>query len=244
MNLIIKESQEAVIRNQSNISIIAKPKTKSIIIIFEPIKLSIKLEQNSELSLYIFYKNSKVKKQITIKENSKLINNEIIINSNIENQTKLIGKNAVYENKNLLITSKESSINTEIFHEMQQTKSKIQNRCLVSKNAITKCKGKIFIPKSSIECESHQKSEAIILDPTAKYEASPILEIFTDQVICSHSANISYINPEKLFYLNSRGLNENLAITLILEAFTNTILQEIPELLATQSKVQILEVLK
>ncbi len=244
MKITIKENTEQIIRNQYSVSIIAKPNTHSKIILFEPQKLSINLKPNSYISIFIFHKNSRVKKQFTLEKNSKLESYDFIINSTIECLTKLEGKNASFINKNLSLSTTESTINTEIIHNSKETKSSILNKCLIGKNSITKCKGKILIPKTSINCESHQKSESILLDETSKCEASPILEIFNDQVSCSHSATISYINQEKLFYLNSRGLNEKKATNLILEAFLQTILQEIPEPIANKAKEEIQEVLK
>ena len=108
-------------------------------------------------------------------------------------------------------------------------KSSIINKSLIGKNSSVKCQGKIIIPKTSVNCNSQQKFEALFLDNTSKCEASPILEIFNDQVSCSHSATISYINQEKLYYLNSRGLDEKKATELLLEAFAETILKNMPE---------------
>lgn len=237
MKLILKENTELTLK-EKNISIIANPNTHSRIILFNPKKLSIKLKSNSNLSIYIFHKDSNVKKELTLEKDSKLESYDIVINSNIDCLTKLNEKNASFINKNLSLTTKESSINTEIIHASKETKSTIQNKCLVGKNATTKCKGKILIQKTSTNCDSHQKSESILLDETSKCEATPILEIFNNQVSCSHSATISYINKEKLFYLNSRGLNEKIATNLLLEAFTQTILSEIPESITAKVDIQ------
>ncbi|MBS3162445.1 SufD family Fe-S cluster assembly protein [Candidatus Woesearchaeota archaeon] len=239
MKLNIKEDIELII-NEKLISIITKPNTNSKIILLEPKKVQIKLGTNSKLSLYTIFKNSKVIKQVELSKNSELKCYDLIINTSLESNISLDGTNASFINKSLSYSTKDSVINTIVNHNSKETRSSILNKNLIGKNSLVKCSGKILIPQKSINCKSNLKSESLLLDNTSKCDATPILEIFNDQVSCSHSASISYINQDKLYYLNSRGLNEKNATELLLEAFAQTILIEMPEQIIERSK----EVLK
>jgi len=229
MKLNLKEDTELIINNENLISIVTKPNTNSKIILFNPKIIKLKMGNNSKLSLYTFYKDLKIKKEATLEKDSRLECFEIILNTSIESNINLNETNSSYLNKSLSFSTKDLTINTRINHNSKETKSSIINKSLIGKNSSVKCQGKIIIPKTSVNCNSQQKFEALFLDNTSKCEASPILEIFNDQVSCSHSATISYINQEKLYYLNSRGLDEKKATELLLEAFAETILKNMPE---------------
>ena len=63
------------------------------------------------------------------------------------------------------------------------------------------------------------QSKAILLSDLATMNSKPELEIFADDVKCSHGSTCGEINKEQLFYLMSRGLNEQEAMSLLIEAF-------------------------
>jgi Fe-S cluster assembly scaffold protein SufB len=74
---------------------------------------------------------------------------------------------------------------------------------------------------------------------TARAESMPKLEVFADDVKCSHGATVGEVNEEQLFYLMSRGLTENESRFLIIEGFLKEILdfvtvEEIQNLLITR----------
>lgn len=230
MKLNIKEDTELII-NEKNISINTKINTNSKIILLEPKNIQINLSPNSKLSLYTYFKNSKVTKHVKLNKNSELKCYDLIINSSLESDIHLNGTNASFINKSLSKSTKDATLITIVNHNSKETISTILNKNLIGKDSFVKCNGKIIIPQKSINCKSNLKSESLLLDETSKCDATPILEIFNDQVSCSHSATISYINQEKLYYLNSRGLDEKKATELLLEAFAQTILLEMPEVI-------------
>ncbi len=62
-----------------------------------------------------------------------------------------------------------------------------------------------------------------------KAETIPELEILNEDVICSHGATLGPIDPEMVFFLKCRGINEKDAVRMIVGGFVNTTLQQVPE---------------
>jgi Fe-S cluster assembly protein SufD len=63
------------------------------------------------------------------------------------------------------------------------------------------------------------KSQAILLSPRAQMNGKPELEIFADDVVCGHGATVASLDPEHIFYLQSRGVSDDDAKGMLLEAF-------------------------
>ena len=79
--------------------------------------------------------------------------------------------------------------------------------------------------------DAQQSSDNLLLSEHGEIDAKPELEIYTDDVKCSHGTTVGELDLEQLFYLCSRGVNETTAKGLLTFAFANTILQriEVPE---------------
>lgn len=83
--------------------------------------------------------------------------------------------------------------------------------------------GKILIGLHGGGTDAYLTQEVLLLDATAKVDAIPGLEIRTNDVKASHSASVSRLTPEDLFYLASRGLDERLARELFLTGFLGAV---------------------
>ena len=92
--------------------------------------------------------------------------------------------------------------------------------------------GKILVREDAQKTNAFQSNKTILLSPDATMNAKPQLEIFADDVKCSHGATIGQLNEEALFYLRSRGLSEIMAKSLLTLAFADDIIEhiKIPEL--------------
>lgn len=92
--------------------------------------------------------------------------------------------------------------------------------------------GKIKVNKNAQKINAFQKNNNILLSKEASINSNPQLEIFADDVKCSHGCTIGYINKEALFYLCSRGISKKNAKYLLLLSFINEIINDIniPEL--------------
>ncbi len=97
--------------------------------------------------------------------------------------------------------------------------------------------GKIMVHLDAQKTNAYQRNQNILLSNDATVNTKPQLEIFADDVKCTHGATIGQLDEEPMFYLRSRGISENEARKLLLNAFADDIAEKIkiPEL------VQILE---
>ncbi len=92
--------------------------------------------------------------------------------------------------------------------------------------------GKIVVEKEAQKTNAFQKNNNILIEDKATINAKPQLEIFADDVKCSHGCTIGQFDEDALFYLRSRGIAKKEARALLMYAFANTVLEsvKIPEL--------------
>ncbi len=89
--------------------------------------------------------------------------------------------------------------------------------------------GKIMVRKDAQKTNSYQENRNIILSDEAKVDTKPQLEIFADDVKCSHGATVGQLSKESMFYLRSRGIGEEQARMILIYAFANDVLKNIRE---------------
>jgi Fe-S cluster assembly protein SufD len=87
--------------------------------------------------------------------------------------------------------------------------------------------GKIFVQPDAQKTNAYQSNKNILLSDSASVNAKPQLEIFADDVKCSHGCTVGRLNEEGLFYLRSRGISEKIAKSLLVHAFAVDILEHI-----------------
>lgn len=87
--------------------------------------------------------------------------------------------------------------------------------------------GKIFVARDAQKTNAYQSSKNILLSDDATINTKPQLEIYADDVKCSHGSTTGQLNEEALFYLRSRGLSVDSARNLLLYAFANDVLNTI-----------------
>lgn len=92
--------------------------------------------------------------------------------------------------------------------------------------------GKIYVRPDAQQTNAFQSNRNILLSPVANVNTKPQLEIWADDVKCSHGATIGQIDEEALFYLRSRGIGQEAAKALLLQAFAQEVVLQIlhPEL--------------
>ena len=125
------------------------------------------------------------------------------------------------------------NINIDITHHAPETKSEQTVKGLLTDSAQASFSGIIRIPYHSQKCEGYQNHRALLLSDNAKSESIPELEIYADNVKCSHGSAIGPLDKSQLFYLLSRGIDEKSAYKILISAF---ILDLVPQ--AYQSVVQ------
>lgn len=94
--------------------------------------------------------------------------------------------------------------------------------------------GKILVRPGSQQTDAHQANRNLLLSPDATVDTKPQLEILADDVKCSHGATVGQLDPEMLFYLNSRGLGGAAAQALLTYGFAAEVIERVrPESLRT-----------
>ncbi len=87
--------------------------------------------------------------------------------------------------------------------------------------------GKVMVRRHSQQTEAHQNNKNILLTDEAKANTQPHLEIYADDVKCSHGATVGQLDPEAMFYLRSRGLCERTARQMMMVAFASEVVEKI-----------------
>jgi Fe-S cluster assembly protein SufD len=87
--------------------------------------------------------------------------------------------------------------------------------------------GKILVRPDAQKIQAYQKNNNILLSSAARMNTKPHLEIYADDVKCSHGATVGQMDNEALFYLRSRGIGESEARHLLMYAFANEIVSKI-----------------
>ncbi|MBN2611108.1 MAG: Fe-S cluster assembly protein SufD [Bacteroidales bacterium] len=98
---------------------------------------------------------------------------------------------------------------------------------ILNENASGAFNGKIYVAQDAQKTMAYQKNNNILLAPSAKMNSKPQLEIYADDVKCSHGATVGQLDNEALFYLRSRGISEKEARHLLMYAFANDIISNI-----------------
>ena len=102
------------------------------------------------------------------------------------------------------------------------------NKCIVAGAAHAVFNGKIVVRPGAQLTNSAQESRNLLLSGKARVDTKPQLEIFADDVRCTHGATVGQLDPEQLFYLRSRGLAEGDARNLLTYAFGAEVIDRIP----------------
>ena len=87
--------------------------------------------------------------------------------------------------------------------------------------------GKVFVDKIAQKTNAYQQNNNILLDEGASIDTKPQLEIFADDVKCSHGCTVGQLNEDSLFYLRARGISKQKAMGMLLFAFANDAMENI-----------------
>jgi len=88
---------------------------------------------------------------------------------------------------------------------------------------------KTFVDKQAQKTNGYQLSKGVLLSNNSFFHSKPELKIYADDVKCSHGSTIGPFNNEEIFYLRSRGINEKIARSLLIESFCKDLLSYIKE---------------
>jgi len=197
------------------------------------------LEKNSSLKNYkIDHKNNKNVKysfnNIDQKENSiseifilssgsSFFKNEINCDLNGQHSSAFV--NGIFK----LEDFKNHEIKTNINHLTENTKSYQLIKSVLGKNSKSAYQGRIFVNSKAQKTDGYQLSKAILLDETSEFNAKPELEIYADDVKCSHGSASGSLDENSIFYLMSRGLNYQQSKELLINGFLMDVVEKITD---------------
>ncbi len=124
--------------------------------------------------------------------------------------------------------SQEMDYDIVLAHEVPQCRSTQLFKNIVGGRAVTRFNGLIKVVPDAQQTEAYQANHNLLISETAKAYTRPQLEIYADDVKCSHGATIGRLNPDELFYMRSRGIPQAEARLLQQLAFCNEVLETIP----------------
>ena len=116
---------------------------------------------------------------------------------------------------------------TVIDHAVPHCESREVYKGVLDDTARGVFQGKIIVRQDAQKTDGHQLSRTLLLSPKAEIDTKPELEIYADDVKCSHGATAGEPEADQLFYLCSRGLDRRTALALIVEGFMGELLEEI-----------------
>ncbi|OYE00681.1 Fe-S cluster assembly protein SufD [Nostoc sp. 'Peltigera membranacea cyanobiont' 232] len=102
------------------------------------------------------------------------------------------------------------------------------HKCIVGDRAHAVFNGKVFVPKPAQLTNAAQLNRNLLLSSKARVDTKPQLEITADNVKCAHGATVSQLEDDEIFYLQSRGIDENDARKLLINAFAAEVINKIP----------------
>lgn len=116
---------------------------------------------------------------------------------------------------------------TAIHHKFPNSESNEIYKGVLLENGKAVFNGKVFVERPAQKTNAFQQNNNLLLSNKAQVFAKPQLEIFADDVKCSHGCTVGQFDPESLFYLRSRGISEDSSRKLLVEAFMFDVTQKI-----------------
>ncbi|MFS8884844.1 Fe-S cluster assembly protein SufD [Synechococcus sp. H70.2] len=128
----------------------------------------------------------------------------------------------------LLKGSQHSDTHSRLRHQAPQGSSRQLHKCIVDETARAVFSGRILVSREAQLTDAAQTNRNLLLSPKARVDTRPQLEIFADNVKCTHGATVGQLEAEEIFYLQSRGIPLAQARQLLTYAFAAEILEGIP----------------
>ena len=118
-------------------------------------------------------------------------------------------------------------IKTNINHLAENTKSYQLIKSVLNDKSTGVYQGKIFVNDQAQKTDGYQLSKALLLNENTEFNGKPELEIYADDVKCSHGSTSGNLDENSIFYLMSRGLNYDQAKKLLIDGFINDVIEKI-----------------
>ena len=187
-----------------------------------------KIDKKQNKNIKYFFNNidqeaSSVSETFILSSGSNFLKNEI--NCNLNGKFSSAFVNGIFSLKD----NKQHEIRTTINHLKENTKSYQLIKSVLGKDSKAIYQGKIFVNSKAQKTDGYQLSKAILLDETSEFNAKPELEIYADDVKCSHGSASGSLDENSIFYLMSRGLNYQQSKELLINGFLLDVVEKITD---------------
>ena len=187
-----------------------------------------KIDKSLNQNLKYFFNNidqdkNSISETFIFSAGSNYFKNEVNCNLNGEYSSAFL--NGIFSLKE----NKQHEIRSTINHLVENTKSYQLIKSVIGKNSKAAYQGRIYVDTKAQKTDGYQLSKAILLDETSEFNAKPELEIYADDVKCSHGSASGSLNENSIFYLMSRGLNYKQSRELLLNGFMLDVVEKITD---------------
>lgn len=130
----------------------------------------------------------------------------------------------------LLDQDNQTVINT-IFvdHAAAHSASSMMYKGILDKKSQAAFTGKVYVHQNAQQINAHQANHNLLLSKDAQVSSKPELEIYADDIKCTHGATVGQLDQDALFYLRSRGVEQKMAEQMLMRAFAAEMLQQITQ---------------
>ena len=164
-----------------------------------------------------------VSETFILSSGSQFFKNEI--NCNLKGKYSSAFINGIFS----LSDNRHHEIRTTINHLTENTKSYQLIKSVLDDSSKAAYQGKIYVNSEAQKTDGYQLSKAILLDKASEFNAKPELEIYADDVKCSHGSASGSLNEDSIFYLMSRGLNYQQSRELLINGFLLDVIEKITD---------------
>ena len=142
----------------------------------------------------------------------------------------LLGEHARAEHLSIAFAGEDRHQETgaKVYHLAPHTRSTIESKSISKDGGITGYRGLVKIPEGSYDSKCSVLCDAMMFDNESQSLTYPSIDVEEDDVDLVHEASVGQISEDQLFYLNSRGLDEEEALSLIVSGFIEPLVKELP----------------
>jgi Fe-S cluster assembly protein SufD len=195
------------------------------------------IEENAKLSCYTIQTENELSyavhtNQVSVNKYANYTNTTLTLSGELvrnNHNVELVGENCEASLNGLFITNGNQLVDnhTLIDHQVPNCQSHELYKGIAKDKSTGVFNGKIFVRKDAQKTNAYQSSKNILLSDDATINTKPQLEIYADDVKCSHGTSTGKIDEDALYYLKARGIGDDNARKLLLQAFAQELIDKI-----------------
>lgn len=169
----------------------------------------------------------------TLEKDAQLFHTSVVLGGSVHKtnlEVELAGPGARSELFGIILGGAHQHFDTHThqIHRKDHTYSDLLFKAALREDSRSVYTGLIHIEKKASETNAYQANHNLLLSPQARADSTPVLEILTDSVHCKHGATVGTLNPEELFYLQTRGFSPREAERTLVLGFFEPVLDKFP----------------